>query len=251
MKTLPFEAKVIGVVISVMMSLTACVKDEHITPDTSDSAEYLISEVWVGEKLQHTRIYDHKNRLESITMYEDDAIISRSKYYYNEKDLLTQTVVGLNSDDQIITTIEYDDADRPLEGTVIWGGQVVQNQYFTYGANQMTLTLVGADGSEVIQTYRYDDEGNMVEILTQNGSIWIKSEFGDFDDKRPFDVIDGYEQQKHNPRYEKETRSTGEVTESIYEYKYNEAGYIIESSKMDKKTNMPLEKVVYKLIKKK
>lgn len=243
-----FKMKTISAMVMGVLAIAGCSKDNSIEPNTPGTAKYLISEAWVDGKLQHSRTYDEKNRLESITMYEEDKIISTAEYHYNEKDLLIQTVIGPGN--LSVTNMEYDASDRPLKGTTIIDGKVIQSQNFTYPKNQTVITLVAVEGGTVVQTHSYDADGNLVEILTEAGSFQVKSEFGDFDDKQPFDVLYGYENQKHNPRYEKETWSTGEVTESIYEYKYNDAGYIVESSKIDKKTNTLIEKVVYKLIKK-
>lgn len=248
MKTTNKQMKTIIAMIIGVLFIAACSKDNSVEPNTPGSAEYMISEAWVSGKLQHSRTYDNKNRLKSVTMYEDDKVITTSEYHYNEKGLLVQTVIGPNN--LSIINMEYDASDRPFKSTTILDGKVIQNQSFTYSKNQTVITSVAVEGGTIVQTHRYDADGNTIEILTETGLFKVKSEFGDFDDKRPFDILYGHENQKHNPRYEKETWSTGEVTESIYEYKYNDAGYIIESSKINKKTNKLIEKVVYKLIKK-
>ncbi len=247
MKTTTFKFKMISALVIGFLFIAGCAKDNSVEPNSLDSPKYLISEAWVGGKLQHSRTYDNKNRLESITMYEGDAIISIAEYHYDEKGLLTQTVIGPGN--QSITNLEYDALDRPLKGTIIIDGEVVQIQNFTYSKNQMVITVAGVEGGKVVQTHSYDTNGNLIELLTESGSFRVKTEFADFDDKQPFDALYDYQQQKSNPRYEKETWSTGEVTESIYEYKYNNAGYIIESNKIDKQTNKLIQKIVYTLIK--
>lgn len=248
MKTTNSKMKMICTVIIGLLFTAGCTKDNTVEPNTPGIAKYLISEAWVEGKLQHSRTYDNKNRLKSMTMYEDDKVISTAEYHYNEKDLLIQTVIGPGN--LSVTNMEYDASNRPLKGTMLINEKVVQTQTFTYSKNQTVLTMVAVEGGTIVQTHSYDSDGNFIEILTNTGTFKVKSEFGDFDDKQPFDVLYGYQHQKHNPRYEKETWSTGEVTEYIYEYKYNDAGYITESSKKNKKTNTLIEKVVYKLIKK-
>lgn len=252
MKKFTFSTIAICAAMMGLLSTAGCTKEETTEPTDSDSgsAEYLISEAWYNGKLQHTRTYDDKNRLETISMFELDLAIATSNYDYNEKGLVSQVSKVTADGETWIDDYEYNSAGKLNKITTSAGGAVTTVQTFVYSDNKLVQTSNYAEGGSIVQTHTFDNEGNLIVLITEGQLYSSKVEFGDFDDKKAFDPIFVYDVHKHNPRYVKETLSTGAVTETIHEYKYNEAGYIIEDHIIDKATNSLNGKMTYKLIKK-
>lgn len=254
MKTMKLKTIASGVVLMGVISLAACTKDGDIDPDgntpgTGNSA-YHISEAYLNGVLQHTRTYDNKDRLETITMYDDQGeVIGTSRYIYAPAGLLDQVVNTFNSNDTWVDSYEFDGSKRVSKITSTLNGTTVQTTTYAYANNKVVLTI-DTEGGSSVQTHTLDNNGNLISIHTQTHALWILLEFSDFDDKKTFDPIIGYDYYKHNPRQEKETRSTGEVIEKVHEYKYNDAGYVTEDHIKNKGTGETIQLMTYKLIKK-
>lgn|GEM_PF-3850800 len=231
-----------------ILFLTKCAKDDTLNPDGAGSAEYLISEVWINGMLQHTRTYDDHRRLETITMYEGEKVFATSKNVYNEQGLLAEVV-----SEGTVARYEYDNKGILLNVISYVNGELGATYAYTYSRQKLTITMTGAEGGELIQIHSYDEDGNMRELYTATGIYWNKTVFDDFDDKKVFDTFSPFyliSPSSHNPRYIKYTDSQGGTNERLYEYKYNQAGYVIEYKVIDKTTSETIEQGEYKLIKK-
>ena len=250
MKTIKFHVLPLVAVLFTSLLFTACTKDDAAPGESSDGAAYLITEAYLNGQLQHIRTYDSKNRLETMTMFYGANDQVESRYLYAADGLLEQVINIFDGDNAWIDFYEFDGEKRVSRITSVLNGEEGSTQRFSYSANQIVINHHYMGTVSAVQTHSFNDRGNLVSLHTTTGTVWSNIEYSDFDDKVGFDPIHVYDKYRNNHRYAKETNSAGETVEMIYEYKYNDAGYVTECLIKDKNTGATKEHLRYTLRKK-
>src|SRR5690606_29543516 len=139
----------------------------------------------------------------------------------------------------------YESGERPVSG--VWtyignGGNVlsVSHVQYTYDQNTATETIDVEDVWTIINSYVFDCEGNAIQHKIGQGIV----DYGDFDGKHSVYARHPWSwktRQINNYQSVKTTAAGMVISDHIYKYTYNDAGYPVKADVYDRATEELVE----------
>jgi len=225
----------------------SCAKNENdCDPDDIESACYtgpagagklLLAEAKTNGKTSAVYEYDSQNRPTVIHTYNAEGTRElTTTYTYTNADF-PAVVTGKNKNGAVaVEEYTFGNDGRPV--TMVQtvsdeSGVLTQNYQFSYSDSKLIETIVAVTDNPTtyVNTYTYDDNGNLLSIVYQvDGQWWATVEQSNYDDKigvgtngNPlawkFPGVNNHQAVKSS------SALVGSVTNDIWKYTYNDAGY--------------------------
>ena len=238
------------------VAISACSKDsEPCDPNDEESpcyagvsghGKFLLVEVKQNGANHAKYEYDQQNRTTVIYTYDPDGSLDLTTMYsYANGDFPKTVTAKSKSGDIVVEEYTFGNDGRPVSmvQTASGDGSTVAVDYqFSYSKNTMIETIIPREEDAIIimNTYTYDDNGNLLSIVSTGDGQWVITvEQGNFDDK----IAMGYYGNpmawkypgKNNHRTLKATdKMLGVTADYVYKYTYNAAGHPIKTEVYNK-----------------
>ena len=177
-------------------------------------------------EMRYTSVYDSSGNVVENVDYDSDGMVVNhvvTKYdkanrpvevkrFARSGEILRRDVYSYDAQGRVAETLVYDTFDA-LEG----------HQVYTYGENGLDKECVTYNANSAVDSRvveRYDERGNLVELINYDGGVVVESIQNIFDEA--------------NNIVEERRTTTNGVVLSLKNYKYNEAGLLIEYIDDDK-----------------
>lgn len=222
-------------------NISSCSKDEPCDPEDKESSCYAVAgangKLLLTEHILNGEIlarldYDDKNKRIRYTL--DSGTI---EYTYNATGLLSATIYKDVSGK--ITHREdytYGSNDKPVSMVISSPGQkndIPIDVQYTYSKNKILETHVPRhkDGHVSTNTFLFNDQGNLTDIITTITGIESTNSWSEFDDKTSTAIVG-------DPYYWKNSKNNAQrfqVRSSVYNldqkwvFTYNTEGYPIKA----------------------
>lgn len=234
-----------------IFTMAGCQKDKGLGGD-SDSNVMLLSEISVDDVLVQRLEYDDKNLLTKQFIYDNSKLISTRIYIYNNANVPIRIVNDMAKDD-VIEEYAYDNDGKLISGTLNSEGKLVWSHTFKHEKNKLIQTSVSFDSQTNVNTFTFDDRGNLVKMDYLHNSVPAGiNEWFDYDDKKGAagsggDAVSMLFASPNNPRVARHS-FLNQVIEYDLKYTYNEAGYPTQMMRYTKGTDELLDVSNYKYI---
>ncbi len=227
------------------VALASCTKDDDINPDGNESGDLLLVEEKVNGQTLLTYEYDERNRAIVWTQYVNGEIHTIHSFTYDDSDRMIAQERKHNGQVFLKESYSYESGERPVSGVWTYIGNsgnvsTVSTVQYTYDQNTVTETVDIEDVGTIINSYVFDSKGNSIQHKIGQGVV----DYGDFDGKSGV-----YERhpwswktlQINNYQSVKTTAAGMVISDHIYKYTYNDAGYPIKAEVYDRATNELIE----------
>lgn len=251
MKNSKMKKMVIALFLGIF-TIAACSKDSSIGGD-SKSNELLLSEISVDDVIIQRLEYDDKNLVTKQVLYDNSNITGTRIYTYNNNNLPIRIVFDFTNGDGVVEEYEYSNDGKPISGTMTIGGKLAWTMSFKQEKNQLIHTNISSESDVYINTYTFDDRGNLLKMdILQNSVAAGVNEWSDYDDKKGVagsigDAVFMLFSSPNNPTKARHS-FLDQVIEYDLVYTYNDEGYPTIMNRYNKGTKDLVDITKYKYI---
>ena len=230
------------------VAISACSKDsEPCDPNDEESPCYagvsgsgklLLAEEKNNGIVVRKYEYDNQNRMTVAYSYDTDGLYLTTTYSYSGGDFPKTVTLKSNSGKTAVQEYTFGKEGRPVSMVESSPGNrddIPIDHTYSYSKNTIVQTSIARekDPGIYVDTYTYDDKGNLLSIVyTLDGQWSMTVEQGNYDDK----IAAGYYGNpmawlfpgKNNFGTLKVTdKVLGVTADQVWKYTYNNAGYPI------------------------